>query len=646
VAPLRLPPAQRPPPLPVPPPLAPDERLARPEPLLVATPPQAGPEPEPDADPAPPPPLQLVPVAPLRTPPAQRPPPLPVPPPLAPGERLARPEPLLVATPPPAQAAQLLSGQLRAAPPAQWPGLLAASRRTPGWENLDFQAALEQAVLALLLRQFDSLQPQVEAFAKHYGWKANQVHTRHGESQVDTLLARNKARQRLQQLQYSARHGDARRMRALELLLGAQDEPRFRRFARRGANLRSMKALLAQLQSQDTELLRHELDRDSTRWWNDHLAGAPLPLDQAVQRVVLGILTGPLLLGLLTASIKEFAEGFNLVNHPWLALPLLLLLMGLPLGLGLARRAWRRRGMLARLLQLRERWRHEPRPRRVFQALTALVLLLSAGAGSIPGFGVFPLLAVGLLWFWTRLGFAVASAAVLAWPLQLPLSLMFSRLSELWPALARHADTSTLAVWYPHWLAMYLVLPFNNACAAVYARLFRQPRADGLRLGFFTSLALAFALFIAAGLAGWLDSGTTPAPPVPPRRPIQAGPPSPRTPAAPPAAPRPSPPPAVVSPRSDAQIQQTYRHYAAQFHKLFVTYVHPRPGQAPKTIVIELQVAPSGEVRQARLLESGYHSPEFEDRMLALAMSQKFDPLPGGAEQRIVYTWGRPAAAP
>lgn len=522
------PPAPPPPPTLPPRPLPPAFELT-PQPLPEPPPPSPEPPPTPPPlfkpaprppPPAPPPPrARPLEVAPPQAPQGQRRPALPVPPPLGQDERLAPAGPLLLTTPPPAQAAQQLLRQLDAAAPEQWPALLAASRRRPGWENLDFQAALEQALLAILAREFDARHAQLEAFARHYDWQGKRVRLQAGDSPAALLLTRRRARQRRIEMQTGRAATTAPWRAAFELLLGPVEEQEFRRFARWAGNLKAMRELLAHLHQSEPEVLRHEADPAAVQWWTAYLQGRPQTWNQRILLVLAGLLLGPIVLAWL--------QGVELVQQAWLRALLLPLLIALPYGIHSGVAEVRRRRLPQRAQALRQRWRSERRPRRIAQAVTALALLLSLGAGKLPGFGLFPAIAIGMLGFWTDLGFALVAVVLLAWPLQLPLSLLLARLPLLWPKLSGVVDTGTLVIGFPHWLAMYLARPFQRACVIVYRWLFDDTPDSELRLSLFTSFGLAFALFIAAGLAGWLDGDSgKPAPPIPPRRPMQIGPPA------------------------------------------------------------------------------------------------------------------------
>jgi hypothetical protein len=640
-----------------PPPAAPKLQPQQPPPPAAPQlqPPQPPPPASPHLRPQQAPPPSAPQLKPLQPPPpaAPRLKPLQARPPAAP--RL-QPPPATTARPPQfpppppaaAAAASLIELLLRTAV-AEQPAALQQALRSRGWEHLDFQAALERALIARLGVDFERCLPLIDVVARQYGWQAGRRQVQYHQPAATLLLDRHAARQRRLALEAAQPRAGKLKQQAALLLFHPVDEAAFRRFARRSRQLQAMRSLLGELQGSEQALRRHEVNAAAFQWWTQHLQSDPLSWDRLAALLGWGVLCGPLL-ALVLLGIAEAVGNFDLSKHQNALLVVLGLSALVPLAGEALRRGWRRMGLSARVSAVRQRWRQEPRRRGAIATLTGLVILLNAGAGNVPGFWLFAPAAALLLWFWTSLPQMLACALVFAWPLQIPLSLLVDAAFAQWPRLLHGLDPSPLTIWWPHVLAMYLVLPLLRLWRAFYRKLFgRLPVLHGRQRArlLFASFCL---LMVALGILSPDHSPPVPTPAPNMTTPLRR-PPTPAVASAPPATPMVTPPlrqppaeqpPAVAPPRSDAELHQAYLPYQRRFDALFLSYFRAHPGQHPGWVRLQLSLAPSGAVDSCRLLDSSYHDAAFEQKLIDLAKTQTFEARPGAPMQNIVIGWGKP----
>ena len=398
----------------------------------------------------------------------------------------------LPAPPPPRQAAGSLFELLLKTPQQERGAVLVRALRGRGWENLDFQAALQRAVIAGLSVDFERLFPLIEIFSAYYAWQLRPGRIGQDDPAITTLLARHAARQRRKAMEAPQIVPDRRRQRALRMLFNAPDERSFRRFRRGAANMRTMRAVIGQLRGHDTTVMRYEVNADSLQWWLQNLDANPRSWAKWAELLFFGTIGGPLV-GLVLIGLVQVCIGYDATKHPAVFLPLLLISAMTPAGAALATDIWRLRGLGARAAALRQRWRYEPRRRRAAIGVTILVALATFGAGNIPGFEIFIVLAGLLLWFWNSLRLAIASVTLLAWPLQLPLSALLGFVSEHSPRALQHLNRGALLIGFPHWVAMFLAPPFIRLCNACHLRFTGRRPKEPLKLAFYSMLQLCLA---------------------------------------------------------------------------------------------------------------------------------------------------------
>ena len=592
----------------------------------------------------PPQPAQQAPL-PQRIPPAPKPlPPSPLrwhgtaPPPFAQAEFLAAPAP--------PQAAATLFELLLKATPRERPAALRRALRSRGWENLDFQAALQKAVASGLAADFERRWPLIEIFSEHYGWQA--AHNRIGNEDplLSVLLTRLGARRRRQHMEARQRQEDHHRRRALQLLFDPPDERAFKRFRRGAQNMQAMRALIAQLQTHDVAVMRYEVNADSLKWWLGNLQANPKAWTEWAMLVLFGVVGGPIMTMLLF-GLLQVNTTYDPGRHPAIGFSVMGVSMLLPIGFDLLRDFWRRRGLATAIASWRQRWRFEPRRRRVAIGISILVVLLTLGVGKIPGFGVFVPLALLLLWFWNTLSLAAIAATILAWPLQLPLSLALHAVSSRVPWVALHTDSGTLAIWFPHWASMFLVPGYIRLCNAFYEKVMHTAPKSPVKLALYSLLALGFATTLVWGFLS--PKPPSPTAPTPLSHPVHRVP-QPGLPPAPVQIPAPNyvEKAAAALPvlRDDQSIQKTFKRYRKQFDALFLSYSRAHPGTRGGWLQLQLTVAPSGEVSDAMILASTYKDPVFKNNLLTLVKSQKFDAVSGRMPQQVIDSWGKPPKSP
>jgi protein TonB len=192
------------------------------------------------------------------------PPPLPMPDPIATAQAPGIPPP-----PQPVAAAELLAQRLLPVLPRERSALLETQLRQPGWEALDFRQQLEAALVQLLLRDFDRLQPLLQTFSRHYDWSRQVAWTEwpHASSPVALLLARGAARDWLQGIDNTTGEEQGRLRQALAFLRAPPDEAAFRRYTRHAANRGAMHRVLVKLQKEHPAAAQFEVDLASLDWW-------------------------------------------------------------------------------------------------------------------------------------------------------------------------------------------------------------------------------------------------------------------------------------------------------------------------------------------------------------------------------------------
>lgn len=553
--------------------------------------------------------------------------------------------------PPPAQAAQQLLALVLAAAPRDRDTALKSALRARGWENLDFQAAVERAVMQALLADFDANFPVIRVFAGHYGWQARERRVKDADPQLSMLLARESARRRRLELAAEQPHAGPLRRTAFLLLCGPVDEAAFTRFARWRKNLRMMASLLGDLQARDPAVLRYELNAAAVDWWRKHLAGRPRTVEDQIRFAFFCILFAPVAGGLLVTAIEDQA-GYDLHKHPALLVLLYVACLLGPFAIRVGLQRWRRRAWSTRVLAARQRWRHEPLRRRWMLLLTGLALVLSAGAGTVPALGAFAALAVLLLWFWTSLAFAASALVVLAWPLHLAIAAPVALLFETAPALARHFAAPPLLV-FPHLAAAYLVQPFTRLTERAYQRLFGRRLKDPGRGAFYAGIAVAvFVAIAAAAFDSRLSDHASYQPPTVVRRPIPS-----YGPAATPGQSADSfaaltglpPAPAPAPQHRPAQdLQRTYDRNKARFDATFAQYFRNHPAVVPGRLAVQFLIGPGGDVLDAHVASSTYGDPGFEARIVSQVRNLKFAAEPSGETVTATYVWGlkSPAGSP
>jgi hypothetical protein len=250
-------------------------------------------------------------------------------PPLPPVSRPAAPAglPEELRPPPPAQAAAQLFQQLLGTTASGRRATLEWQLRQANWINLDFVLQLETAVAEGLATRFEELQALVALFADHYGW-SEPPGTRQPPA-LTALMRRHAARRRLGQMEQSLVKDPVRR-RALHLLLAPPRRWAFRRFALWSPNLRSMQALLEDLQANDSLVWQLEVDQDAARWWARHLQKRRYTLDRFLTVLVLSLLLGPLC-SLLCFALCAWLIRYDPLAHPVVAGTVLLLSIATPM---------------------------------------------------------------------------------------------------------------------------------------------------------------------------------------------------------------------------------------------------------------------------------------------------------------------------
>jgi hypothetical protein len=567
--------------------------------------------------------------------PAQPPAPPPSPPAVAPPPPApSAGSPALPGPPPPGIAAQQLFEHLLQLPGPQRPAAIALILRQPGWESLDYQAALERTVIAALGADFDRLFALIEPFAACYGWNGNHLLLHRDHSPLAALWVRYRARDRRLTLEQGGLRHDPPRHRALLLLLAPPDEAAFRRFARREKNLGAMRALLDHFRRDEPALLRYEINAASAQWWRRQVDRHPLPWDRLAALIGAGIVAGPIV-WLVISGILDGAGIFSPEQHRHVNQVMILLSIGGPIAADAVWRAWLRRGSLARALKLRERWRHEPRRRRIAIGFTVLVVLLTLGAGSVPGLWLAQLLVPFLLVFWTSWRMALGNFMIFAWLLQAPLSLAIDLALPRLPAVQARLDSSAALVWFPHNAAAFFAPWFAARCVSAYRRLFRRDPRNSGGLVFYSALAVCLACFLAAGLMGLLDSGSIAQPQLPA---ATAGP-----------AARPAerdysylwaPQTNLPDHRTRQDLDQTYQQSRKGFEKIMQSWFSAHPIRKAGWLSLTMSVAADGSVSNCHIAESSYQAPGLERQLEDFACTQKFKAISGPVET-VTYSWGK-----
>jgi len=243
-------------------------------------------------------------------------PPAPPSPPAAPV-----PPPPEFASPRPAQAAAELFELLLRTTETGRRATLEWQLRQEDWAGLDFNVALQAAVLQGLLQRFEALHSLVGLFAARYGWE-DPEDPRSRQPGALALVARHSARRRRGLIEQGL-YKDRRRKRAFALLVAPPRPWTFRRFALWGPNLRSMRVLLQHLAEDDVQVWRFEVNRDAARWWLEYLKKERYTADRWLQSLVLGLLFGPLSL-VVCAALCHWLTGYDVLARRASGLSLLL----------------------------------------------------------------------------------------------------------------------------------------------------------------------------------------------------------------------------------------------------------------------------------------------------------------------------------
>ena len=600
-----------------------------PEQVAQAPAPQAAPVPERAAPPV----LTPPPIAPIpaRPPPATPPPAVVIRPaasPVASGRRYAQEGPLEISHPPPAVAARQLFDRLLAAPAHQRAAVLKAALLARGWEHLDFQAAVERALISGLASNFEVLCEIAKTFSAHYGWEARTRRVNDHDPQLAALITRLEARRQRAALEYPLRNPDPRRQQAFRLLLGGVDEQAFKRFARYAKNLGAMRAILARVQTTEIAVLRYELNTKSVDWWSRHLGSQPLTLDQVARLLGYGFLGAILLcaapLSDLVDKLQQGKAGAAKITATLLLFSTCLLL---PLGINAALRFARRRKLGERLKASQGKWHSDRRLRHTVLAATVLSLSLSVGttADGMAWTAIFAVLSVLLLFFWTSARSASVALIATAWPLQAPLSALISALSDRWPWINHHYY-SPPTILFPHLVAAYGVEPFTRFCTRARKKFRGNVPKDPVRTAFYAAIALAV---MTAFLYGGLTDRDGPSPGANPSKSAKVY------------------APLTSAPRTRLQrllpeADEVMKQAQPDFSRLFTEYRRRHPEAKTGQIVLAYTVLPNGEVRECHLLSSTYQDSDFENQMIEQIKRLRFKSEPGTAWTSYTVSFGKP----
>lgn len=503
-------------------------------------------------------------------------------------------------------AARTLLTLLEATPQDQRALVLQTQLLAPDWQQLDFRAALELALIRQLLAGFARWEALLDLLADHYGWRGADRRVGAVNPALTQLMARYEARKWQQSIEVSRGRGTAARRAALRLLLAAPEPRSFRRFARWSRNTRAMYELMTALETTRRGALQYVINRNSFQWWLEHRKRLPMPWDQVVVLLFFGLFLGPTFALILESAIRA-SSGFDLFGHRWLGTALIVLSVPIPLAFELSN-TWVKRGAAAPLRARLARWRNESTTRRPLIGITIACVVLTSLSGVNPLFGWAALPAVLLLGFWygPRYGFAVLM--FFSWPLQAPLSLLVNEIWRRFPEIYRWSAAAPVLL-FPHLVAAFSFMPFMKLCNAMVGRFFkRKPLREPAKLAFYCALAIALITgVIAAGLE-------RPEPYVPSPAPVKP------TPAPQTATPRPAP---VARPVDE--VNTVFAANRSHFRKVFSSYLMAHPKTKPAYLVLVYTVEPSGVVSEAHVAESVYPL-ELEDQLLELLRALKFAP--------------------
>lgn len=544
----------------------------------------------------------------------------------------AEPLPVL---PHPAAAARGIVLAVLQAPSENRAALLKQLIRQRGWESLDFQIALEDALQRELLVYFGHYVDCLRYFVEFYAWRDPQRHIVANSAALRELMSRYTAWRWCEQPEdLSSITATARRVRtALQLLRAPPDEAAFRRFARRLPNMRSMEALLAHLRSKWPAVLHYEIDRASLQWWQTALQRPWLTLEEQLQPLPIY-----LLLGVLVWVYSTPAYDPNALPTTTAAILLrglfATLSAALPYAAHLAFRHWHHRHgaeTRRRFERWRTRSREHPRHRRILLTLTALCFVLPAGDRLWPALDYAAIPAIGLLAFWSGLRLAISTVLLLAWPIHIVLFVLWSAILEQWPELGRSAFPAPFSI-FMHGLSAVLYVTLARWTEPLSRRLNAgKPTRYPRRVAFLGTLSLCIVLLMTRGPHLKPHTWTPPAA----ERPAPAS-----TDNRPPAALR------SVTPKSRdiKDIDPTIQAHRGDFSAAFRPYLRRHPQIISGQIELAYTVMPDGSVRDAQVTHSDFIDTEaLNKRFIACISTLNFGARPGSAATRFSIRFGTPA---
>jgi TonB family protein len=422
----------------------------------------------------------------------------PVPPPASePAREVPAADPGLIDSPNPHTAARALCDELLAMGEVQRAKAFTVAMRRPGWEQLDFQAALEEQLLWLLDQEFDRHGPLVGIIAQHYEWDRKRERVGRQHPLVERVAGRLEAKR---WLAHVSTNGTKVEREALKLLLSPPDERAFRRFGRFTARLDIMRRLMDLLQSAQRAVLYFEVNQASATWWHRHLMSWPATVDHFIASTVLGFIFGCVaVFGIrVNLDIEESSRVAQLL--PIVVIPLMIALF---LGAEWLYRWWQRgmaQGRIRPFDEIRNQWSRDPTRRWTLLGVAGASLALNIGSAFNPYLAWATLAGAALIAFWygLRTGFWIMVF------MALPLAVLFSygvdaifafvpQLNAVFPAVPNIA--------FPYLLATLLFVPVARVWSRIMARCFEGPPKEPLKAAvYLTAVLLVFGLILKGAL--------------------------------------------------------------------------------------------------------------------------------------------------
>lgn len=405
-------------------------------------------------------------------------------------------EPGLWSAPSPLDAARALCEEILPLAERERPRSIVAIMRRPGWEQLDFQSGLHDQIVSLIEQQFDRYADIVPAIAAHYGWEQQRRRIGHVHPAIDRIGGRLEARRWRKGAEDSTNKAYRE---AFELLRKPPDEAAFRKFARWSRELKTMRQMLAELNTTHRAALFFEVDRNSVAWWQERLDSVPTTWDRQLAFAGWSLIVSFLSFATLRDNIPASSPALRALA--WLEFPAI---YGVLAGGEWLFRAWRRaliHGGLSRLRDLRIRWHDDPRRRRALVALAGVAAALDLCAVFDARLGWATLIGAGLMIFWYGLVTAASTLLFLALPLAVAIGVAVDTIYSISPAL-QHVLPVAPRPLFSYLLGALLFIPLARLWSWTMSRTLKSNPEEPLKAAFFVSVVLLFASIVCNVLYG------------------------------------------------------------------------------------------------------------------------------------------------